>query len=279
MSLHQSPSEQASTSNNSGCRPGLFLTRSLSPKPVRVLEFIGIPASGKTSLFQALRRIAPEAERSLLGPDYLNTLDPRSYSLGHLKWRPVPELLASAILSPTLHSLLIAHAIQASGLSLEILTQLSRCSRLARALSYVERELRGPEALILDQGLVQYLGSMTVPSEKVSLPVSRSAMLALVENRIGGWVHIRCDVDTSVERLSSRKNGRSRFDPGNGWQVARSARKLGRDDLIRMGRFLDQSASILEESGYPVLQLSAATSPDANAVALLKWMRRNSFYS
>jgi thymidylate kinase len=226
---------------------------------MRIIEFSGLPASGKSTLLKAMQE---HAQEELRGYPFISALPRRSFIPGRLAVPAGCELLLSSAVSPALHERLFRHGRLGSGLNREMLVHLSRASRLFRIISHLRQAQRG--TFVLDQGLVQSLGSLIVPGSGRAIPPADLALFRTIKSHVDGLVHLDCDPLIAVERLNNRR-GRSRFDSEFGG--------LGREELVRLYRFLDQTATYLASIGLPVLRLPAAGDSTDNASRTLQWMK------
>lgn len=170
-----------------------------------VLEFIGLPGAGKTAV--AARLISELRAR---GITYVERRSPRRPSERTM----VRRIRRAGALVRERRFMLAALRFAASVRPVSV-------GRLVRALRLTgwARQFRsyatsGVEVIVLDQGPLQDVWSLTVPSRRWN----ESAMQATVRRLLHtprmarAFVYVDVDVETAAERLRRRRGSRSRFD-------------------------------------------------------------------
>lgn len=170
-----------------------------------VLEFIGLPGAGKTAM--AARLVSELRAR---GITYVERRTPRRPGDRTIvrRIRRVAALLRERRF--TLASLRFAASVRP--LSLGRLVRALRLTGWARQFhSYATS---GVDVVVLDQGPLQDVWSLTVPSRRWNEPAMQAIVRRLLHTpRLGrALVYVDVDVETAAERLHRRRGSRSRFD-------------------------------------------------------------------
>ena len=170
-----------------------------------VLEFIGLPGAGKTAVAACL-----VSELKARGIACAERRAPRHPNEGTMVRR---IRRATALLRE--HELTVASLRFAASVRPLSLGRLARALRLSGwATQFRSYATSGVEVIVLDQGPLQDVWSLTVPSRRWNEPAMQAAVRRLLHTpRLGrAFVYVEVDVETAAERLGQRRGTRSRFD-------------------------------------------------------------------
>ena len=170
-----------------------------------VLEFLGLPGAGKTAVAAKLvadlrARGVPCAERRA----------PRNPS--EQMWQGRARRVAALVRD---HELIAASLRFAASVRPRSLDRLARALRLSGwARQYRSYATSGVELIVLDQGPLQDVWSLTVPGRRWDEPAMREVVRRILHTPGMGraFVYVDVDVQTAAERLRLRRGSSSRFD-------------------------------------------------------------------
>jgi energy-coupling factor transporter ATP-binding protein EcfA2 len=178
---------------------------------MRVIEFVGLPGSGKTTTLRELQRISVPSTR-------------RQFRVTERIKRSPPQLCSRAVFAaaetalavaqyPRLSREILEFARHERGLSSHMLLQSTLAMRLAWQFDRKRRGISGG-TLIADQGLVQLVGSLSIPAKTARPPAVNTLADALCVERVDGVIWLDCRPDVALDRVRRRRretNERSRF--------------------------------------------------------------------
>jgi hypothetical protein len=120
-------------------------------------------------------------------------------------------------------------------------------------------------AELLDHGLVQTLGSITVPSAAAGSENLGMFVADALADWVDGLVWVECSPETALFRVRHREGGGSRFD--------RWPDEVVRQNQRTMLQVLGDAVQRVGRAGVPVLAVSAADPPRVNAVRVRAWLQ------
>ncbi len=233
---------------------------------LRVIEFVGLPGAGKTTILKEFR------QHVLGAPSFL-------FDINDLKPSPrdrLPRLgkvfsLLSLLLFFATHARLyremLLYGFRARRLSLQMFYKVFSYIRVAYFIDVEKKRQREDcqASLLLDQGLVQAIGSMSVPSSGKPLPSPKRLVDILVMKRVDMIIFLECDMWQALERIKQRSHGGSRFDIG-----ARTP--LKKLELGRMESALRRTVNECKLAGIHVLTISSKQAVDKSVAQIRHWL-------
>jgi thymidylate kinase len=238
----------------------------LTERDVLIIEFAGLPGSGKTTIVEHLVTLGSrEVPRIVSG---------RRMLAGSLKG-PSQILAFRAILeNPRMTMSLLAFCIGTGLLHPAMFTYSARKSfaiffgTFFGKIHLLDRNraaaIARDEIVVLDQYLVQTLGAIAVPPLPGFSPDPASVVKLALPNRIDGIVWIDCEWETALARIRQRRAGNSRFDQWHD-ETARSC-------LWIMMNVMKKAINAAGQIPIPILRLSASESPQGNAEKVAHWL-------
>lgn len=119
------------------------------------------------------------------------------------------------------------------------------------------------EILLLDEGLVQYLGALAV-----NVPEFKQLPNKIIEHTLKNYIkkliYFQIGIQHSIDRIVMRNDGRSRFD------IMNQEDKI--INLKRMEKVFIQCLETAEELNIPVLKIDAKNTIDNNANSILNFL-------
>jgi hypothetical protein len=225
-----------------------------------IYELAGLPGAGKTTLIDMLGDKA--GARAIIGrEDLRGELYGRGWSarlkyLFHLAVAPVRNV------GLVVH--LVRYAARASRLSLGVITQILRCNQLAYHLDLLKRRPGGGgRVILLDQGFLQYVASMSIPGSG-PLPDATTLVRKLSDGRLSGLVWLSCSSEVATQRLQSRQDGESRFERGGSI--------FGSTQYQRFAEAITSAVATIDSEKVDVLVVDAGSEPSHNARRLNRWL-------
>ncbi|WP_374332647.1 AAA family ATPase [Aestuariivirga sp.] len=146
-----------------------------------VIEFVGLPGSGKSTITRALPQAWPTSR---------NTDPP-----------PLPLARRLQVYGAALPFMLSLRPLEAE--------DTTRLRRIAGELRFYERPAPGP--LVIDQGMIQKLWSILLDRRSYSAAALQRLVAALAPSAPDLIVHLGTPPDVAAERLVSRNGGNSRL--------------------------------------------------------------------
>lgn len=232
-----------------------------------IIEFVGLPGAGKSTLCSALCA-AGRAGEWVLVPSNSGSFGASATS--HLPWLPrkliaVWRILYSILRYPRIAWHFLRFGLASRPRSLWKLEQsfsgLSMVPRLA-----AERTARrtAPEALVFEQGVVQLFGSIAVPGDARRLPDPHALTRALLPGFVSGLVWVDCPQSVVLDRLRKRPFSRSRFNDWNDAKVSAG--------MAAMRQVLEAAVAEAEAAGVAVLRVDALQPVETNVARIAAWL-------
>ena len=232
-----------------------------------IIEFIGLPGSGKTTVCRHL------AGRRGLEPMVLVPCSSATFGEGATSHLPTVyrkliaawRVLCSFRQAPWVSLKFLLYGLSSRPVTAWKIEQtLSGLSMLPRLYAERESPRRGVEVLIFEQGLVQLFGSLALPCEDQRHADPKPATRAVIPGLVDGLVFLECPQEFALRRVRERLHGKSRFDA---WGDAEALKYLPVMESI-----LVQAAEAAESAGVPVLRVDADLPPADSSAVIVDWL-------
>lgn len=119
--------------------------------------------------------------------------------------------------------------------------------------------------MLLDEGLIQYLGALVV-SVPESNRLPKRIVNHVLSNYIGGMIYIDVDFDVAINRIKDRNDGKSRFD----YMEHENAVV----DLKKMQDVFNLCADTAQNLNIPALKLESGGSIDENTNLIMGFLEK-----
>ena len=234
-----------------------------------LIEFVGLPGAGKTTIVNHIMDL--ECEESLAVTSF------RSHTLiecglAESSYSIVRSLAAVIVVGIALlkHPRMVLYLLRFTMLAKPLcwsrfkliygLVALIRRMDRIRTTSFIDHK-----AILLDQGVVQFLGSISLPSTRSNELPLEAVVPEAVLDRVDGLVWVDCDPEIAMQRVRGRTSGRCQFDH---WS----------DDLFRQNQMV--MLSVLQiatqcacDLGVPILTVATSVPPPVNAARVREWLK------
>lgn len=199
------------------------------PRAEPIIEFVGVPGAGKSTIARAFRPMLPGAQG--------------------LQLPPAPFRGSPALLGRAASFLLSLRPVEAN--------DLHRMLRLVQAHHVYETALSAP--LVLEQGLIQRLWALLADRTRYGEQKLERFTEILARSAPDLIVRVRTPHDVAAARIAERPHGNSRYERMN---VADTAARLGPADALYdrlVGLYRRRSAAtIIEVSGLDPVDANVA---------------------
>lgn len=225
-----------------------------SLKPA-IVEFVGLPGAGKTTVFNAVvPRLQERNIPVLLRTEMLQEW--RSHS-------PFEKLFHLVPTNQNQWNILF----QSWNLALQTkpinLASFSKATKIFTNLKRLDSTEFNPFVL-MDQGLLQEIWSVGITGAPPALTAIQSTLSLLFESRSIAIVHFKIDIDAAIKRIQSRSTQGSRFDQ----MSIESAQVM----LLKYAPYLDQILESARSLGAPILEIDSLQSVDMKAEQIADWI-------
>ncbi|MDZ7957337.1 MAG: AAA family ATPase [Aulosira sp. DedQUE10] len=239
-----------------------------------ILEFVGLPGAGKTTVCHEVASLLKEQGVSLVaGDEILYQWKQQS------NWQQLRKLIPQTqnqwqIL---LHSLFLASQVkptngQSFSKAAKIFTNVKRLDAIARSHSVSEISAapraiarhQDPQIILLDQGLLQETWSVGITGTTPALENVRQELALLFHQRPMAIVYFQIDVDTALERVQNRPTAESRFD--------RMHPEAAQQLLSKYVSYLQEIISCTQTFNIPILEIDSSLPIDEKAQNILFWI-------
>lgn len=237
----------------------------MRPRPL-VIEFLGLPAAGKSAVMAELQtgrswgtdlRLVARSQRA----DVPGMARPTG---------PDPTLALSGLLGGARRPLAAAHAAWVAACASD--PARDRLRRWLLLLDYLSRLRRlrltsgnppQPRVWVFEEGALQQMLTLGLPTGKRRAPLAPLVARA-VPGVIDAVVHLQVPVSTAQARLASRQHRRSRFDT---WTTDDAERQLGMAATL-----LGEALGGVRRAGLDCLQVDVEQPVAASADAVATWL-------
>jgi len=228
-----------------------------------VVEFVGLPGSGKSTVFHTLNK---QLRGSGFGVTDLSHIVDKIQKNTGLKllitlWAIIVNLKLSLIVG-------YEFWLKRRG-DLNALLQVAYLIRLLYLLDskWLHRLSRGSEFIISDQFVIQSCASIALCNkEGVSIDIT-NFLMRQIETKLGMVVLVECDEYLSLERVRARNNGRTRFDF---WDDKTAIQKLR-----NMTSVFNVFKKSINEHSIQYIEIQAVDSIDVKVAKIIKGLKMN----
>lgn len=223
-------------------------------KPL-IIEFVGLPGAGKTTVFDPVASYLKSQEISVVL---------RSEILE--EWQAQPQFKKFLKLIPD-----NPNQLNILFQSLKLGTQvkpinLTSFSKAAKVFTNAKRldSVSLCQAILMDQGLLQEIWSIGLTGTPPSIEHLQSSLFPLFESRKIAIVYFKIDIETALDRIQNRSTGRSRFD-----QISIESAKLL---LLKYEPYLKDILTCAEKFGTPILEIDSERSIEEKTDKITHWL-------
>lgn len=234
---------------------GESLTRSPSPL---VVEFVGLPGAGKTTICDRVAERLREcgisliSRREILQEWHRNALPQKIIQLLPTEGNDSRILLNSLLFAARVKPIALQSFLQAG----KVFTNVKRNEAVARSGKY--------QVLLLDQGLLQEIWSVVLTGSVPPKVDLHRAMTAVFSNRSMVFIDFKVDIETALSRIGKRSSMNSCFDKMES-DRAYSA-------LLQYAPFLQIIVDFAREMGMTVLEIDGNLSVEDKVETIVAWI-------
>jgi hypothetical protein len=230
-----------------------------------ILEFVGLPGAGKTTLAKHLIKYRENDQHQIrlfqLQPLIPNSQEKRTKQLVHVL-RFGRFCLGQV---PFLSLQLFCFGLQMGRPSMKRLQDLYRYLLMLQQVDQIRANGTARQIIILDQGFLQLQGSILLPNKEVKSSGLQNLIRLTMPNRIDGVVWVECPPGTSLNRVYNRQTGgNSRFKH---WSPA-----VAEPRQLAMKQLTQKALHIAKKYGIPSLSISGTSLPDQNEPQISQWL-------
>ena len=259
------PKQGLKQGSKQGSKQGLKPDRPSAP----IVEFIGLPGAGKTTLCTEVARqlndrgLSVVCRNDILQEWHRNSIGQKLRQLRPdcpRDWQMLTQILALAAQVQPLNATSV----------LKAATTYVNAKRNHRTASHLSqtRLLDGgglPEAtLLLDQGVLQEAWSVAISGKNPPLKALQRAIEGLAGDGTMRVVALTVDVETALDRIQHRPTHNSRFDAMN----PDRASEILSASVASLQTILDGLRSL----GVPILEVDSSHPIQENARAIAQWI-------
>ncbi|HEY9622358.1 MAG TPA: AAA family ATPase [Crinalium sp.] len=228
------------------------------PSQPLVIEFVGLPGAGKTTVFHQVVAQLREEGISVAARDEILK---QWKSTGRVKkllqllpqtWNHVQTLVQSLVLASQVKPL----NRQSFAKAVKVYTNVKRIDAIAQSRSH--------QLIVLDQGLLQEIWSVGITGKPPETKQIQRELSTLFQTRSVAIVDFNIDVETALQRIQQRPTEGSRFD------VMES--DAAQATLTRYGPYLQDILRCAQTLGIPLLEVDSALSVEEKAEKIVLWM-------
>lgn len=233
---------------------------------IKIIEGFGLPGSGKSTCIKRAKDlnetpslkilIRKSGETKIL--DKINTFSNNKLNVAYRNFIIITYLIARP-----LYFFQVLRAIILFKFNRNFISTLLTLIEAQYCYSKFPINKTNNEILLLDEGLVQYLGALTV-----NVPEFKQLPNKIIEHTLKNYIkkliYFDVDIQRSINRIVMRNDGRSRFDTMN------QEDKI--INLKRMEKVFIQCLEAAEELNIPVLKIDAKNTIDDNANSIVSFL-------
>lgn len=236
-------------------------------KKIKIIEGFGLPGAGKSTCIQELKQDARLSESITICLRKEGTLK----FFQDLNSSSIKKSGVVAELYTTVSYLILRPRFFLSAIKSMFIFKFNRnFLSVLRSLiiemngrSRISIKQRQNECIVLDEGLIQYLGSLVV-SSPTSKPLPKKMITHVLSNYIQGMIYFDVDYNEAIERIKIRNDGKSRFDSMNAEKALLNLEKMEKTFLVCI--------EIAKTLRIPVLKLKSGNSVDENITLALDFL-------
>ena len=137
------------------------------------------------------------------------------------------------------------------------------------SLKVFKKNRRAVNKHIIDEGILQYIGSLVVPIKNGNSFIPEKLINQSISRAVDGLIFIKTPISVSINRVKERNSGKSRFD----FMEESEARR----NLTIMNEVFSHCVSIAKKKNIPVLELNAEEAINTKVLEINKWV--STFFS
>lgn len=250
-----------------------IVTSIKAPESPLIVEFVGLPGAGKTTVLQQVAAQLKSENRSIVQRDEILTAWRRSSRL-HRSLNLIPQTQVQwQVLLQSLR-----FATQVKPVNLQSFSKASKIFSNAKRLDAVcngtFQSIKGAETgsnhlgtcqvILLDQGLLQETWSVGITGQPPATTALQSVLSTLVQSRSMAIVWFKIDIETALQRIQNRPTHNSRFD-----QMQLDA---ARSRLEQYAPFLEDIIACTQTLGVPLLEVDATQAVEEKTKNITHWI-------
>lgn len=234
----------------------------------KIIEGFGLPGSGKSTCIASLKNNprVPKLVQILLRKDADSQFLDKSSMNSQIKIKILAELRR------TVSYLIVRPYLFFSALKSVFIFRFSKnfisVFRSLLGALYSRSKIKvsdvREENILLDEGLIQYLGSLAVNSSANS-QLPENLIREVIAHNIRALVYFDIDFETALSRIKQRDDGKSRFDRMND--------EIAVLNLKKMHQTFALCIKIAQDLKIPILKLESGNSIEQNTQLTLKFLK------
>jgi len=234
---------------------------------IKTMEGFGLPGAGKSTCIAALKKDTrkPESLQILVRKEgdskFLDIPNPQSSK----KRQNLLEIYLSLayLLSRPAFFILVIRSMIIFKLGKNFLSVLR--SLIIALYTRSKLKVENTEGdILLDEGLVQFIGSLVVESNR-NKQLPKQLIKYVLSNYIQALIYFDVDFDDAIIRIKKRNDGKSRFDKMNNENAILNLRKMQKTFTICINE--------AKNLNIPVLELKRGNSINENAELTLSFLK------
>ncbi|QIR39857.1 AAA family ATPase [Tolypothrix sp. PCC 7910] len=235
-----------------------------------ILEFVGLPGAGKTTVCREVASRLKNQGLSLIGGDEILQQWKQQNT-----WQKLIKLIPQTqnqwqIL---LYSLFLASQVkptnkQSFSKAAKIFANVKRLDAIARsAAPRAIAHHQDSQIILLDQGLLQEIWSVGITGTTPSGENIKQELALLFNQRPMAIAYFQIDVDTALERIQNRPTAESRFD--------RMHPEAAQQLLSKYVAYMQEIVNCAQTFSIPILEIDSSLPIDEKTQSILSWMNND----
>lgn len=247
-----------------------------APESPLIVEFVGLPGAGKTTVLQQVAAQLKSENQSIVQRDEILTAWRRSSRL-HRSLNLIPQnqtqwqvLLQSLIFATQVKPVNLQSFSKASKIFSNAKRLDAVCNGTFHSMNGAATESnhsafdRTCQAILLDQGLLQETWSVGITGQPPTTTALQSILSTLVQSRAMAIISFKIDIETALQRIQNRPTHNSRFD-----QMQLDA---ARSRLEQYAPFLEDIVACTQALGVPLLEIDATQAIEEKTKKITHWI-------
>lgn len=238
-----------------------------------ILEFVGLPGAGKTTVCREVAsRLNNQGVSLIRGDEILQQWKQQS------TWQRMIKLIPQTLnqWQILLYSLFLAFQVkptnrQSFSKAAKIVANIKRLDAIARSHSVSERSAapspQDSQIILLDQGLLQETWSVGITGTTPAAESIKQELALLFHQRPMAIVYFQIDVDTALKRIQNRPTAESRFD--------RMHPEAAQQLLSKYVAYLQDIVNCAQTFNIPILEVDSSLPIDEKTQRILTWMNND----